>query len=386
MVAMKPVYLDNAATTPLAPEVRTAMLAHYQDEFGNPSSRHPLGVRAAEARDRARRQIARAVDAEPENVIFTSGGTESNNLAVLGRARASKTRGRHILIGPTEHPSVRAAALALVDEGFDVEFGRLDANGAIDIADLEAKLRSDTAFVAVMAANNELGSIYPTRLIGQRIRACSPDAHFHVDAVQALGKLDVALTELGADSVALSAHKVHGPKGTGALVFARTPELRPLVFGGGQESGRRSGTEDVAGIVGFGLAAELADREREASTERACAAREVLRRGLESIAGAQLLEPGGTTLPTIAAVKIPGVPAEVRMHHLEARGVYVSAGSACNAGKSDVSPVLAALGLDAEDARRVLRFSFSRMTTIAEVERAVQALADVERTLESVTP
>jgi len=386
---MTPIYLDNAATTPLAPEVRAAMRAFWHDEFGNPSSRHPLGVRAAEARDRARRQVARAVDCEPEHVVFTSGGTEANNLAVLGQARARAhghaNAGRHVLVGPTEHPSVRAAAWALADEGFDVELGRLDADGALDVADFEAKLRSDTTLVAVMAANNEVGSIYPVRRIAQLVRARSPQARFHVDAVQGLGKLDLSIREIGADSLALSAHKIHGPKGTGAVVFARAPELRPLVFGGGQEGGRRSGTEDVGGIVGFGLAAELAERELATTSERASAAKEALRRGLAEIPGARLLEPGGACLPTIAAVLLPGVPAEVRMHHLEARGVYVSAGSACNAGKADVSPVLAALGLDASEARRVLRFSFARTTTSDEVDEAVRALLDVERTLEAVS-
>lgn len=383
---MEPIYLDNAATTPLADAVIDAMTAYLRHEYGNPSSRHPLGVRAAEARDRARRQVARAVDGEPEHVVFTSGGTEANNLAVLGQARARLDGGRHVLIGPTEHPSVRAAARALADEGFEVDEGRLDASGAIDIADFEARLRPDTTLVAVMAANNEVGTIQPVRRIARLVRARSPQACFHVDAVQALGKLDVSIHELGADSLALSAHKIHGPKGVGALAFADAPRLRPLVFGGGQERGLRSGTENVAGIVGLGVAAEQADAGRRETLERARAAKEALRAGLAELEGARLLDPGGDVLPTIAAILVPGAPAEVCMHHLETRGVYVSAGSACSAGKSDVSPVLAALGLSPDEAKRVLRFSFASTTTAAEVERAVGALVDVARTLESVSP
>jgi cysteine desulfurase len=201
---MQPIYLDNAATTPLAPEVGEAMRPWLEDAFGNPSSRHALGVRAAEALDEARWSVARALGAGPEGVVFTAGGTEANNLAVLGLARAAGSG--HVLVGPTEHPSVDRAAQALADEGFDVERAALLPGGALDLDDLESKLRADTVLVAQMLANNEVGSVYPLAEVARRVRARAPRAMLHVDAVQGFGKLSVSLGELGADSVALSAH------------------------------------------------------------------------------------------------------------------------------------------------------------------------------------
>lgn len=387
IAAMQPIYLDNAATTPLLPEVLEAMRPALEQHFGNPSSRHPPGVRARELVDQARRSVARALDAPEARVVFTSGGTEANDLAVLGLARASGRR--HVLVGATEHPCVRQAAAQLAREGFEVETLRLDAGGALDLDDLAERLRPDTALCAVMLANNELGSVYPLRHVARLVHARSPGARVHTDAVQALGKLDLSMRELGVDSLAISAHKVHGPKGSGALLLAEDAPLQPLLPGGGQEGGLRSGTENVAGIVGLGRAAELAERAVAAFRERAAACRAALERGLAEIPGARLLEPGASSepvLPMIAAALLPGAPAEVWMHHLEARGIYASAGSACQAGKNEVSPALLAAGLRPDEARSVLRFSTSRETAVADVERAVEALLEVAQTLESVAP
>lgn len=376
---MTSIYLDHAATTPLAPEVREAMAPFQDERFGNPSSRHRLGVAAARALEEARERVGRAVGAAPERVVFTAGGTEASNLGVLGLARAGARRGRHVLVGPTEHPCVRDSAAALVEEGFEVETLRLDARGELDLEDLVARLRADTVLVAQMLVNNEFGTLYPVARVARLVCANAPHARVHVDAVQALGKVEVSLGELGVHSLAISAHKFHGPKGNGALVLAEGVQPRPLVFGGAQERGLRSGTENVAGIVGLGVAAELAEGHRERAHAHMLELRARLHGELESLAGARLLSPGGETgrAPHVVSLLLPGPPAESWQHHLEARGVYTSVGSACQARKGGVSPALLALGLDEREAKQVLRLSFARSTRFEEIAEASRILREV---------
>lgn len=380
---MKTVYLDNAATTPLDDEVRECLRPTLEEAFGNPSSRHPLGAASAEAVDRARGEVADALGAEPEDVVFTSGGTEANNLAVLGFAR--RRGSGHVWVGPTEHSSVGEPAEALRAEGFEVEVGSLDSDGGLDLDAVAASLRDDTVLVAQMLANNEFGTVYPVRELVRLVRARAPRAHVHVDAVQAFGKLDVRLAELGADSVSISAHKIHGPKGAGALVCRGDERPMPLVFGGGQEAGVRSGTENVTGIVGLGAAARVAARERERMAEHSRALQARFRERLAGRDDLRWVEPGTEHLPNIVAVSVPGAPAEVYLHHLEELGIYVGAGSACHSNKSDVSPALRALGFDEDGARSVLRFSFSRLTDPSDVDAAAAALEEVIGKLGSLT-
>jgi len=382
--ALEPVYLDHAATTPPAPEVRAAMEPWLDSEHGNPSSRHPLGQRAADALESARESVAASVGAQPQGVVFTSGGTEANNLAVLGLARARARLGRHVLIGATEHPSVRAPAEALTAEGFEVEWLRLDSEGRLDLDHAGALLREDTVLVSQMLVNNEVGAVQPVAELAPRLEAAAPRAWLHVDAVQAFGKLDVRMVGLGAHALSLSAHKLHGPKGAGALVLARGVKPRPLVYGGGQEGDLRSGTEAVAACVGFGRAVELAVEARADFQVRAGALRARLlgdasALGLQPVLPAQL-----EAIPNILALVVPGPPAEVWLHHLAARGVYVGTGSACQSKKGALSPALLAHGLSEDEVRRVLRFSFARTTTDAEVERASSALRSVAQELEGV--
>jgi len=376
-------YLDHAATTALAPAVREAMGPYLEERFGNPSSRHALGVAAARAVSEARRSVAQALGTRPEGVIFTSGGTEANNLAVLGLARARAKVGRHVLVGPTEHPCVRDAAQALTEEGFEVESMRLDARGGLDVEDALGRLRPDTVLVAQMLVNNEFGTVYPVARLARGVRAQAPEARVHVDAVQAIGKEDVSLEELGVHSLALSGHKFHGPKGVGALLVASGVRPRPLVFGGGQEQGLRSGTENVAGIVGLGRAVALAHEGLTAARATFAARRAELARHLERLPGTEILTPGGEdgVSRAVCSLLLPGPPAEVWQHHLEARGVFTSVGSACQAKKGGISPALLALGLDAERAKRVLRLSFARTTSAAEVEAGVAALCAVAHEL-----
>jgi len=381
--AMKPVYLDNAATTSLDDEIRACLRPTLEEAFGNPSSRHPLGTASARAVDRARDEVAEALGAEPENVVFTSGGTEANNLAVLGFARR---RGPgHVWVGPTEHPSVGESAEALGGEGFEVEVGSLDSKGGLDLDALAESLREDTVLVAQMLANNEFGTVYPVQRLVRLVRARAPRAHIHVDAVQAFGKLDVRLAELGADSLSISAHKIHGPKGAGALVCRGERRPVPLVFGGGQEAGVRSGTENVTGIVGLGAAARVAAREREHTAEHSRALQTRFRERLAGRPDIQWVEPGDEHLPNIVALSVPGAPAEVYLHHLEEQGIYVGAGSACHSNKRDISPALRALGFDERRARSVLRISFSRLTEPDDVDVAARALEEIIGKLGSLT-
>ncbi len=385
-MATSSIYLDNAATTPLDPAVLEAMRPYLEEDFGNPSSRHRPGQRAAEAVERARAEVARATGAKSADIIFTSGGTEANNLGVLGSARARFRRGKHVLVGPTEHDCVRESAQALREEGFEVETLRLSRDGALDLAHLAGALRPDTVLVAQMLVQNEFGSVYPVREAARLVRARSPQAALHVDAVQAFGKVEVSIGALDADSVAISAHKIHGPKGCGALVTRGTIPLKPLVFGGGQQGGRRPGTENVPGIVGLGAAARIAEERREEACASMRRCREMLAERISRIPGARILEPGAPAQalsPSILSVVIPGVPSEVRMHHLEEVGVIVSAGSACHAKQSGISPALSAIGLEPEEARCMLRFSFSRDTTEVEIRAAAEALEGICRKLES---
>ncbi|MEQ1892667.1 MAG: aminotransferase class V-fold PLP-dependent enzyme, partial [Planctomycetota bacterium] len=290
---MEALYLDNAATTPLDPAVRAAMLPYLEGEFGNPSSRHAPGVRAARALETARAELARATGARSEHVVFTSGGTEANNLAVLGFARARAGLGQHVLVGATEHPCVREPAQVLAGEGFEVESLRLDARGTLDLEDLARRLRPDTVLVAHMLVNNEYGTVYPLARAARSVRANAPQALFHVDAVQALGKVEVSLAALGVTSLALGAHKFHGPKGVGALVFDAPVAPRPLLHGGGQERALRPGTENVAGIVGLARAAALADAALASSRAHFATLKEALLAALAPH-GCARVEPGGS--------------------------------------------------------------------------------------------
>lgn len=392
-----PIYLDHAATTAVSAPVRDAMLEALGAEFGNPSSRHPLGSRARDLVDGARRALAGATSARPEDVTFTSGGTEANNLAVLGLARDGGPPPQggeaQVLVGPTEHPSVRASAAALTREGLHVETLRLDAAGQLDVAHAAERIGPGTRLVAQMLVNNEFGTLYDTRRLARAVKARGGRAtHLHIDAVQAFGKLPVELPSLFEDptlsgSLALSAHKIHGPKGAGALVFTRAARRpQPLVFGGGQEANLRPGTENVPGIVGFGVAASEATRDLAATRTALEAARRAFEAAVaRELPSARVLVPytdGVHSSPHVLSLEVPGAPAEVWLHHLEAEGVFASAGSACAAHDSELSPALLALGLDKPAARRVLRFSFDATTTEDECERAAAVLARVAPGLE----
>jgi cysteine desulfurase len=377
------IYLDNAASTLPAAEALEALLDAARAHFANPASAHAGGAAAARALEEARAEVAAGLDAEPAEIVFTSGGTEADALGVLGAARAA--RGRHLVVTALEHPAVMRSAETLAAEGYALEVVAPGRDGVVAAEAVAAAVRPDTALVAVMLVQNELGTLQPVAEIARLLDARLPRGrrpgrpHLHVDAVQAFGQLRVRPRALGADSVALSAHKLHGPRGAGALWLRPGARLNPLAVGGGQERGLRGGTENLPALVGFGRAVTLAGRALEAGAGEAVAAR---RDRLEAAAlaavaaivpGARATVSGAPRAPHIASLAFPGLPAEPLLHALEARGVYASAGSACASKTAGLSAALKAIGVD--DRTGVLRFSLSRDTTDADVDGAVAALA-----------
>ncbi|HXJ23840.1 MAG TPA: aminotransferase class V-fold PLP-dependent enzyme [Polyangia bacterium] len=374
------IYLDNAASTRPAEEVLAAMAEAARDLYANPAAAHPAGAAAARALEAARAQVAAALEVEPEELVFTSGGTEADAMGVLGAARAA--RGRHLVVTAFEHPAVMRAIDALAADGFTVDRVAPAASGVVSVEAVVEAVRPDTALVAVMLVQNELGTVQPVAEIARRLAQRPRRPHLHVDAVQGFGLMRLRPRALGADTVALSAHKLHGPRGAGALWVRPGARLQPLWVAGGQERGRRGGTENLAAAIGFGQAARLARLSLDAGAGQAVAE---LRDRLEAaavaaVAGARSTVTGATAAeraPHIASLAFPGLPAEPLLHALEARGVMASAGSACASRLAGPSPALKAIGVD--DRTGVLRFSLSRETTAAEVEGAVAALTDAAR-------
>lgn len=364
------IYLDNAATTRAWPEVAQAMVEALREEYGNPSSLHRLGVEAERAVETARRRVAGLMRVTPESLIFTSGGTEANHLAIKGAARALCRRGRHVVTTEIEHASVRNAVADLAAEGFECTRVPSDRRGRVDAATLLAAVRPDTTLVSVMAVNNELGTVQPVEEVASGLRRKSEFALLHVDGVQAYGKIPLFPSEAGIDLYTVSGHKIHGPKGVGALYVRPGVRLVPLFGGGGQEQGLRAGTENVPGIVGMGVAAARTSTLGENVT-RLRLLRDTLIDSVRAgwpdavVNGCE----GDLAAPHIASIAFPGLSAEVLLHALAAEGVYVSTGSACSA-RQGISPVLKAIGLPERLARGTLRFSLSFETTPDEVERA----------------
>lgn len=355
---MRTIYLDNAASTPPAPEVIAALTRAAEELYANPAAAHGLGAAATRALDQAREQVAELLRAQPGEIVFTSGGTEANALGLLGTAKVA--RGRHLVASAIEHPAVLRNIERLGGRGFEVTLIRPRRDGTVAADEIVAAARPDTAAVAVMLVNNELGTIQPVMEIARGLRTAGLRAHLHVDAVQAAGLLPVDVKTLGADTVAISGHKLHGPKGTGALWVRSGIHLESLWDGGRQERGLRSGTENVPGWVALGRAAALY-REHRNAAERVATLRDRLEAMvLEAIPEARPTVAGAPRAPHISSIAIPDLPAEPILHALETRGVFASAGSACASRTRGPSHVLAAVGID--DRAAVLRFSLSRLT------------------------
>jgi cysteine desulfurase len=368
---MERIYLDHNATTPLDPRVLQAMLPVLQEGFGNPSSLHWLGQQARAAVEQAREQVARLLGAAPAEVVFTASGTEADNMALRGAAGAAQKPRRKIVYSAIEHHAVFNTARALAEEGFPVEVARVGADGLLDLEDLRARVDDTTALVAVMLANNETGLVQP---LGEVVEiAHARGALVHCDAVQAAGKLPLEVGVLGVDLLALSAHKLYGPKGVGALYVRRGTRLRAFVRGGSQERNRRAGTENVAGIVGLGRAADLARGELGMEGPRLAALRDALEQRLLAISGARR-NGDGPRVPNTTNLSFEGTEAEGLLMAIDLMGIAVSTGAACAAGGVEPSHVLRAMGLPPERVQASLRFSLGRGSSAEQLDRVVEAV------------
>jgi cysteine desulfurase len=376
---MDTIYLDNNATTPLLPTVWEAMRPFLTDVYGNPASAHAAGRRARRALEDAREQTAALLGAHPDEVVFTSGATEANNLALFGLCGDPPGR---LVASPVEHPSVHEPLQQLAAAGFTLDRLPVDARGVVRPEALTDSLRPETCLVAVQLANHETGAVQPVRALAEVVAGRCP---FHCDAVQAVGKLPVHFHDLGVTSLALSAHKFHGPKGVGALLLRRGVKLRPRHWGGHQQQGRRPGTEPVALVVGLATALDLAFREREQRREKVYRLRELfLRRLLEEAAPVVLNGPAADGVPHTINVSFPGLKGDALLMNLDLAGVACSTGSACSSGSLLPSPVLQAMGVPEDVLHAAMRFSLSALLTEAEVDEAARRVVGVVRRLHSL--
>jgi cysteine desulfurase len=358
------------------------MWPFFADAFGNPSSVHGHGAAAHEALESSRAAVACVLGCAPSEVVFTGGGTEADNLAILGIARANRDRGNHVITSQVEHHAVLHACEQLEREGFRVTYLPVDRDGLVDLEALDRALGADTILVSIMLANNEIGTVQPVAEIVRRVRPRCQDTVIHTDAVQAAGVMDIDVGRLGVDLLSLSAHKIYGPKGVGALYVRRGVLLSPLIHGGGQERDRRSGTENVPGIVGLAVALGLADRERESEAARLRSLRDRLIDGiLERVPGAQLTGHRGERLPGHASFYLEGLTGEAVLVNLDIASVACSSGSACRAGSTDPSHVLLAIGLSPELAKTGLRLTLGRENTDADVNYVLDVLPHIVQEL-----
>lgn len=359
------IYLDNASTTKPSEKAVKAMLTS-AEFFGNPSSLHGLGLQAEKLIRTARRKIADMLGTEDKSVLFTSGGTEANNTAVFGTVQARRKIGSRLITSQIEHPSVLEAFKKLHADGFDVVYLKTLPDGRIDLDDLRKNADNNTTLVSVMYVNNETGVIQPVQEIKEILQKQSPDALFHSDCVQAFGKIDVKPRKIGADMITISSHKIHGFKGTGALYVNDMRKIRPLIYGGEQQSEMRPGTENAGGILAFGAAAEECDTDNAYLLEL----RSLMKERLSNIPDIKINGSDEYNSGSILNVSFMGIKAEILLHALEARGVYVSTGSACSSHKPQPSHVLTAMGLTKKELEGAVRFSFDKTTSRDDIMRA----------------
>ncbi|MDQ6708978.1 MAG: cysteine desulfurase [Candidatus Dormibacteraeota bacterium] len=380
------VYLDHSATTPLDPEVLQAMMPYLTGEFGNASSVYGLGQRARQAIDQARDEVAGFYGVAAKEVIFTSGGTEGDNFAFRGIAERNAERGRHVITSTIEHDAVLRSAEDLEREGFEVTRLPVDRTGLVDPTDLERALRKDTILVSIMMANNEIGTIEPIAELVEITRNHS-DAYFHTDAVQATGKIPTSVDELGVDLLSMSAHKLHGPKGVGALIVRSGVRLQPQIVGGGHERNRRAGTENVAGIVGLAKALTIAQRDLERNTEHLTTLRDRLIEGvLDRIPRTELTGHPVKRLPHHASFLFQGVEGESLLLQLDMEGIAASSGSACTSGSLEPSHVILALGYPRDRALGSLRLSVGKDTSDVEIDLVLDRLPGMVARLRTMAP
>lgn len=382
---MRTVYLDNSATTRCSDAAAEMMMRVLMEDYGNPSSLHTKGSDAELYLKAARETVSKTLKCAEKEIVFTSGGTEANNLAIFGAAETKKRRGRHIITTPFEHPSVANPIKRLEDNGYEVTYLHVDQTGQIDLEELENAIRDDTILVSLMHINNEIGTVLPVEDAARILRAKNGEALFHVDAIQSYGKLPLYPSRTGIDLLSVSGHKFHAPKGSGFLYVREKSKLLPRLLGGGQENGFRSGTENVPAIAGLGIAADEMYRDIARQTEELYELRLHCMERLAEIDGVMIngakQDAHGNIAPQIVSVSVEDVRAEVLLHALEDKGIFVSAGSACSSNKPAVSRTLKAIGLRQDLLDKTIRLSLSRHTTRDEIDYAVDTMQEIIPTL-----
>lgn len=381
-------YLDNSATTRCFESVTRLVTKIMCEDYGNPSSMHRKGMQAEEYLRYAKDVIAKNLKVTPKEIFFTSGGTESDNLALRGCAYANARAGKHLITTAIEHPAVLQTMQYLEQQGFEVTYLPVDENGQIRLTDLEEAIRPDTILVSIMHTNNEIGALQPIAEAGELIKRLNPNTLFHVDAVQGYGKFRIYPKRMRIDLMSVSAHKIHGPKGIGFLYVGDKVKIRPVLFGGGQQRGLRSGTENVPGIAGMAKAVEEIYRNLEEDHERMYGLRQRLTDGVMRLPDVTVNGlPGRLSAPHVVSVSFAGVRSEVLLHALEEKGIYVSAGSACasNHPETSGSATLRAIGLPKELMNSTIRFSFSVFTTEEEIDYTLQVLEEIVPVLRRFT-
>lgn len=372
------VYFDNSATTRCYDSVKDIVVKVMTEDFGNPSAMHLKGVEAEKYIKSSAESLARLLKVQEKEILFTSGGTESDNLALIGAAFANKRSGNHIITTSVEHPAVSQPALFLQEQGFEVTYLPVDSRGVVKMDALKAVLREDTILVSVMYVNNEVGAVMPVEEIAALVHEKSPRALFHVDAIQAFGKYRIYPKKMGIDLLSVSGHKIHGPKGVGFLYINEKAKIQPQILGGGQQGGMRSGTDNVPGIAGLGAAAVEIYKNLEENVENMYRLKEHIAQGLEKIGDIRIngmdLREGA---PQILSISVMGVRSEVLLHSLEERGIYVSAGSACSSHKRKPSATLAAMGMSKDQIESTVRLSFCEENTIEEADYFLQVMGEL---------
>ena len=372
------IYFDNAATTCVFPEVVEAMQDAMQVTYGNPSAKHMKGIEAENKVKAAQELIAKTLRAKPKEILFTSGGTESNNTAIIGTAMANRRKGKHIITTKVEHASVYEPMYHLEEEGYEVTYLDVDSEGIVDLDQLEESIREDTILVSCMMVNNEIGAIEPIEEIAKIIKAKNPNTIFHVDAIQAYGKYRICPKKLGIDLLSVSGHKIHAPKGTGFLYIKDKTKIKPIIYGGGQQKGMRSGTENVPGAAALGEAAMEIYENFDEKIAHMYALKKHFIEEVTKIEGVTINgKTGEDSAPQIVSVTIQGVRSEVMLHSLEEKEIYVSAGSACSSNKPAPSKTLQGIGLKKADLEGTIRFSFCVNTTEAEIDYAIEQLKEI---------
>ena len=378
MNGTKEIYLDNSATTKCFPQVAELMTKIMCEDYGNPSSMHLKGVEGEKYIRWAKEVIAKNLKVSEKEIFFTSGGTESDNLALIGTAMANRRRGNHLITTMIEHPAVLQTMQYLENLGFRVTYLPVDEYGMIHLEDLERAITKETILVSIMHTNNEIGALEPISTAGVVIKRKNPNTLFHVDAVQGYGKFRILPKKMNIDLLSVSGHKIHGPKGIGFLYVNEKVKIQPIIFGGGQQKGMRSGTENVPAIAGLAKAVEMIYETLDEEVEKLYQLKGYFISRVSKIEGIKINgKQGRDSAPHVVSVSIRGIRSEVMLHSLEERGIYVSAGSACASNKPQTSATLKAIGVEKELLDSTIRFSFSMFTTKEEIDYTVRVMSDI---------